>query len=172
MIATVAFKSRTKFSVQFVRYSSTTFRNLSAVTVQLKAGKCLKTKERISGLKLQRDNRGEAFFYAFDLLWLDGRDLRPLPLVDRMAQLERIVPADSRLLYVRHLEADGTGLFAAVCRNDLEGIFGKWKHGPYLDGRDRNTTWVKVLNPGYSQRTGRAELFKKRFATAGSGLGP
>ena len=92
------------------------------------------------------------------------RDLRPLPLVDRKAQLERIVPADSRLLYVRHLEADGTGLFAAVCPNDLEGIVGKWKHGPYLDGRDRKTTWIKVLNPNYSQRGGRGELFKKRFA--------
>jgi bifunctional non-homologous end joining protein LigD len=77
----------------------------------------------------------KAFFYAFDLLWLDDRDLRSLPLVDRKAELERIVPADSRLLYVRHLEADGTGLFAVVCQNDLEGIVGKWKHGPYLDGR-------------------------------------
>jgi hypothetical protein len=46
---------------------------------------------------------------------------------------------------------------------------GKWKHGPYLDGRDRNKTWVKVLNPSYSQRAGREELFKKRFAAAGSG---
>ena len=54
--------------------------------------------------------RGEAFFYAFDLLWLDGRDLRSLPLVERKAELERLVPADSRLLYVRHLVADGTGL--------------------------------------------------------------
>ena len=78
--------------------------------------------------------------------------------------------ANSRLLYVRHLEADGTGLFAAVCQNDLEGIVGKWKHGPYLDGRDRKTTWVKVLNPNYSQRAGRHELFKKRFAAAGSGV--
>jgi len=60
--------------------------------------------------------------------------------VDRKAQLEHLVPADSRLLYVRHLEADGTGLFAAVYQNDLEGIVGKWKHGPYLDGRDRKTT--------------------------------
>ena len=92
-------------------------------------------------------HRGEAFYYAFDLLWLDGHDLRPLPLIDRKAELERLVPADSRLLYVRHLQADGTGLFAAVCQNDLEGIVGKWKHGPYLDGRDRKTTWVKVLNP-------------------------
>jgi bifunctional non-homologous end joining protein LigD len=101
------------------------------------------------------------------LLWLDGRDLRSLPLVDRKAQLEHIVPANSRLLYVRHLEADGAGLFAAVCQNDLEGIVGKWKHGPYLDGRDRKTTRCKVLNTDYSQRAGRDELFKKRFAAAG-----
>jgi bifunctional non-homologous end joining protein LigD len=113
-------------------------------------------------------HRGEVFFYAFDLLWLEGRDLRPLPLVDRKAELERLVPADSRLLYVRHLEADGTGLFAAVCQNDLEGIVGKWKRGPYLDGRNRKTTWVKVLNPNYSQRAGRSELFNKtRMTTAG-----
>jgi bifunctional non-homologous end joining protein LigD len=91
--------------------------------------------------------RGDAFFYAFDLLWLDGRDLRPLPLVDRKAQLERSVPADSRLLYTWYLEADGTGLFAAVCQKDLEGVVGKWKHGPYLDDRDRNTTWCKVPEP-------------------------
>jgi hypothetical protein len=31
--------------------------------------------------------------------------------------------------------------------SDLEGIVGKWKHGPYLDGRDRNMTWLKVLTP-------------------------
>jgi hypothetical protein len=30
---------------------------------------------------------------------------------------------------------------------DLEGIVAKWKHGPYLDGRDRTTTWCKILNP-------------------------
>jgi bifunctional non-homologous end joining protein LigD len=47
--------------------------------------------------------RGDAFSYAFDLLWLDGRDLRSLPPVDRKVELERLVPADSRLLYVRHL---------------------------------------------------------------------
>jgi hypothetical protein len=85
-------------------------------------------------------------------------------LIERKAQLERIVPADSRLLYARHLEADGRGLFDAVCPMDLEGIVGKWKYGPHLDERNRSTTWVKVLNPGYSQRAGRDEMFKKRFA--------
>jgi bifunctional non-homologous end joining protein LigD len=88
--------------------------------------------------------------------------LAETPLVDRKAELERLVPAtDSRLLYVRHLEADGTGLFAAVCQKDLEGIVGKWKHAPYLDGRNRNTTWVKVLNPRGS-REWRPKLRRRR----------
>jgi len=52
---------------------------------------------------------------------------------------------------------------------DLEGVVGKWKHGAYLGGRNRATTWVKALNPNYSQRAGRDALFKKRFA-AGSGV--
>jgi bifunctional non-homologous end joining protein LigD len=130
---------------------------------------CLDPEGRPQFYDLLR-HRGDAIFAVFDLLWLDGRDLRPLPLVHRKAKLERLVPADSGLLYVRHLEADGTGLFAAACQNDLEGVVGKWKHGPYLDGRDRKTTWCKVLNPNYSQRGGRDELFQKRFAAAK--LGP
>jgi hypothetical protein len=44
----------------------------------------------------------------------------------------------------------------------LEVIVGKWKHGPYLHGRGRKTAWCKVLNPNYSQRAGRHELFKSR----------
>jgi len=55
MIATFAFKSRTKFSVQFVWDLSTTFRDLNAVTVQLKTGKCLKVKEWLSGLQMPGD---------------------------------------------------------------------------------------------------------------------
>src|SRR6516165_9752820 len=57
MIATFAFKSRTKFSVQFVWDLSTTFRDLNAVTVQLKTGKCLKIKEWLSGLQMPGDIR-------------------------------------------------------------------------------------------------------------------
>jgi len=57
MIATFAFKSRTKFSVQFVWDLSTTFRDLNAVTVQLKTGKCLKIKEWLSGLQMPGDRQ-------------------------------------------------------------------------------------------------------------------
>ena len=47
-----------------------------------------------------------ATMYAFDLLLLDGRDLRDLPLTERTRQLRDVIPnTPSRLLYVDHIEA-------------------------------------------------------------------
>ncbi len=49
-------------------------------------------------------HRGEPYFYAFDLLWLDGVDLRDLPLVERKATLRELVPPPpSHLLYLDHI---------------------------------------------------------------------
>jgi ATP-dependent DNA ligase len=46
-------------------------------------------------------HRGEPRYYAFDLLWLNGTDLRPMPLLDRSRMLRRLIPAnDSHLLYL------------------------------------------------------------------------
>ena len=51
-------------------------------------------------------HRGEPRYYAFDLLWLNGIDLRSRPLLDRKRRLHRLIPpSDSYLLYVEHLEA-------------------------------------------------------------------
>jgi bifunctional non-homologous end joining protein LigD len=70
--------------------------------------------------------RGPQYFYAFDLLWLNGRDHRGLPLLERKRRLREIVPpAPSPLLYVDHVVGRGVDLFEAVCRNDLEGIVAK-----------------------------------------------
>jgi len=103
-------------------------------------------------------------YVAFDLLALDGRDLRSLPLIERKRQLERIVPAGGHMLYASHVEERGRDLFRLVCEQDLEGIVAKWKHGPYLDGATKHTTLVKIKNPNYSQAEGRHEL----FSTSGS----
>src|SRR5437763_1799527 len=52
--------------------------------------------------------RDEPFFYAFDLPYLDGKDLRDVPLIKRKHILRGIVPlSDSRLLYLDHVEAEG-----------------------------------------------------------------
>jgi bifunctional non-homologous end joining protein LigD len=103
--------------------------------------------------------RGEPIFYAFDCLWLDGRDLRSLPLIVRKGILEGIVPTDSPLLYASHVEGSGVDLYRLVCEKDLEGIVCKHKLSAY--GSDE-LPWIKVLNPNYSQREGRRELFEKK----------
>src|SRR5262245_19993591 len=52
--------------------------------------------------------RGECRFYAFDLLWLDGEDLRGRPLIERKARLKKLLPrSNTALLYVDHVEQRG-----------------------------------------------------------------
>lgn len=106
--------------------------------------------------------RGDPYFFAFDLLWLNGRDLRDLPLVERKQRLREIVPAaPSRVLYSDHIDARGRQLFDFACEHDLEGIVAKWKFGSYLPNSTA-TTWIKVKNQNYTQAEGRGEQFEKR----------
>lgn len=115
--------------------------------------------------------RGAPYFYAFDLLWLNGEDLRGLPLLDRKRRLRDLIRwkrqstsmriAAPRLLYLDHLEENGSGLFAKACDLDLEGIVAKWKDGRYVADNKRSS-WVKIKNPAYSQMDGRADLFERR----------
>jgi bifunctional non-homologous end joining protein LigD len=103
------------------------------------------------------------------LLFLNGRDLRKLPLIERKARLRKIIPPQpARVLLCDYIEARGEELFAAACERDLEGIVAKWKQGKYVDGPD--TSWVKIKNQAYSQIQGRHEQFdrmRKRAASAG-----
>ena len=72
--------------------------------------------------------RSPQYSYAFDLLWLNGRDLRNLPLLERKRILRRIIPKRSdAVLYVDHLGGTGVSLFNAAFRMDLEGIVEKRK---------------------------------------------
>src|ERR1051325_10168014 len=100
-------------------------------------------------------------FYAFDLLWLNGRDARALPLLERKRLLRRriVPPQPSPVLYVDHIAGRGVDLFRAVCEQDVEGIVAKLASGRY----DPNaTTWVKIKNRAYSQAEGRHEFFDIR----------
>src|SRR6516165_6626972 len=102
--------------------------------------------------------KGEPVFYAFDLLWLGGEDLRRMPLPERKKRLARLVRAArcSRLLYAQHIEQHGKGFFAEICGRDLEGIVAKRKTGLYREDRQG---WLKVKNPTYSQAEGSARSF-------------
>jgi bifunctional non-homologous end joining protein LigD len=99
--------------------------------------------------------RGEPAFAAFDLLWLDGRDLRGLPLWRRKKRLAALV-AKTPIAYVDHI--DDPALFAVTATRDLEGVVAKRRGEPY----GPETQWVKIKTPGYSQMQGRWELFDKR----------
>jgi len=104
--------------------------------------------------------RGNPVFAVFDLVWVDGEDLRQLPLIERKKRLRSLVPARSpHLLHVDFLAEKGTELFQLACERELEGVVGKWANGIYQDD-GRSTSWVKVKNPNYSQAEGRAELFE------------
>jgi bifunctional non-homologous end joining protein LigD len=109
--------------------------------------------------------RGEPYFYAFDILELDGRDLRSLPLHVRKRELKRFIPDQpSALLYVDHIEEHGERLFHLACREDLEGIVAKLRNGAY--DCQHATSWIKIKNPGYTQIVGREKLFEKRKPSA------
>ena len=101
--------------------------------------------------------QGGAYFYAFDLLWLNGKDLRDWPLLKRKTRLKKLLPP--YLLYMDHVEGSGCELFRTVCEMDLEGIVAKRKDAPYSD--TRGNRWIKIKNPFYSQSEGRQEQFER-----------
>ena len=108
--------------------------------------------------------RGEPRYYAFDLIWRDGEDLRYLPLTERKPLLRGVVPKQGeRLLYCDYVEEMGERLFQLACQRDLEGIVAKRKFDPYL--LDGSATWLKIRNPKYSQWVGREELFERERST-------
>jgi ATP-dependent DNA ligase len=84
--------------------------------------------------------------YAFDLLELDGLDLRALTLAERkerLAVLLRRAPAGIHL--VEHDAGDGEKIFQAACSMGLEGIVSKRLDMPYRAGPSK--MWLKIKNP-------------------------
>jgi bifunctional non-homologous end joining protein LigD len=88
-----------------------------------------------------------AFLYAFDLLALDGQDLRQEPLETRKATLASLLrKAPPGIAVSEHLEGDGQLVFGHACRLGLEGIVSKRRNSPYKSGTSLN--WIKSKNPG------------------------
>jgi bifunctional non-homologous end joining protein LigD len=72
--------------------------------------------ESIDLLFLPTSRRGQSVFYVFDILWLDGKDLRFRPLLDRKRILRSAVPQQPwALLYADHVERRGIDFFRHVC---------------------------------------------------------
>jgi len=97
---------------------------------------------------------GDLIFYAFDLLFADGKDLRHLPLQERKARLKQLLDARPKskssskpkvksIRYVEHFESGGDAILRSACKLSLEGIVSKKLVSPYRSGRSENWTKAK-----------------------------
>jgi bifunctional non-homologous end joining protein LigD len=93
-----------------------------------------------------RRHDASVFMWAFDILELNGDDLRREPLERGKAALAKLlVRAGHGVQLNEHLEAEGPVVFEHACRMGLEGIVSKRKASWYQSGRSRD--WVKAKNP-------------------------
>jgi bifunctional non-homologous end joining protein LigD len=92
---------------------------------------------------LAAGRKDRLLYYAFDLLYLDGFDLRRAPLAERKRMLsELLAGASERILYAEHLEGNGAEIYERACAMGLEGIISKQQDAPYRSGRVES--WIKV----------------------------
>lgn len=104
-------------------------------------------------------------YYVFDLLYLDGRDLRSLPLVERKARLKDILPEGPHLKYSDHIEKEGTKLLELAKKKNVEGVMAKKKTSPYLPRRTglwlkfKNVLMTEAVIAGYTAPRGSREEF-------------
>jgi bifunctional non-homologous end joining protein LigD len=111
---------------------------------------------------LSRGRLDRMIYYAFDILFLDGFDLRGASLIDRKRVLSGLL-AEARdirpIVYSEHLEADGEAMFKQACDMKLEGVVSKLRNAPYKSGRNEN--WLKL-------KCARSELSRPQ---SGQGIG-
>jgi bifunctional non-homologous end joining protein LigD len=81
------------------------------------------------------------FFYVFDVLWADGRDVRALPLVQRKEILAEVISFGGPLRFAEHRTRDGEAYYAQACASGWEGLVVKRADAPYRAGRSKD--WLK-----------------------------
>lgn len=90
------------------------------------------------------ENASSIYFYIFDLLFLEGKDLRRLPLIERKSLLRNLFgKSSSSVRYLDHVEDKGKEFYAACKKLKLEGIIAKRKTSPYRSG-ERSREWLKI----------------------------
>ena len=104
-------------------------------------------------------------YYAFDLLYLDGFDLRRVPLEDRKRLLSSIVTEDETLRLSAHFPANGKALFEVAQQKGLEGILAKRTGSFYEERRSREWLKIKIRHQleavigGYTEPEGSRQYF-------------
>lgn len=86
--------------------------------------------------------KAKIVYFVFDLLYRDGYDLMACPLLERKAELERILRPASFVKLSEHIEGDGERFFKEIEKFHLEGMLAKLANGPYV--QRRSADWLKV----------------------------
>jgi bifunctional non-homologous end joining protein LigD len=87
--------------------------------------------------------KAKLLYCAFDLMFQDGEDLRPLPLIERKKRLKAVLPKHRLVAFSRHRKTFGTKFFEEAGRKGLEGIMAKRESSKYLSGA-RTDDWLKI----------------------------
>ena len=90
-----------------------------------------------------RTGQGNICYFIFDLLYLDGSDLRGLPLLERKEMLRNLLPDLADIRYCDHIVELGQEFFALAIQNNLEGIVAKRNDSRYQTGK-RTRDWLKI----------------------------
>jgi bifunctional non-homologous end joining protein LigD len=88
-------------------------------------------------------HRGHLVYYVFDLLFLNGQDLRNHPLVERKETLQQILNGSEIVRYVQHVDGNGKEFFDLAREMGLEGVVAKKKSTAYFSGK-RVDHWLKI----------------------------
>ena len=107
----------------------------------------------------------KVFYYIFDLLYLNGYDLRGVPLIYRKDLLKRTFAFRDPVRFSKHHRKDGEALFKEACHKGLEGLIAKRADSPYVSARSRD--WLKFkcsaeqefVIVGYTDPKGERESF-------------
>lgn len=91
-----------------------------------------------------------AVLVVFDILAINGADLRTLPLLERRRALRQSIESVASVQAIEHVETHGEALFSAIVDEDHEGIVAKRIDAPYRAGRQ--SSWLKIKNRTYSRR--------------------
>lgn len=100
-------------------------------------------RSRFQLLQNARNARARLVYYVFDLLFLNGRDLRRTPLVERKRLLKSLLTAGRVVRFSRHLKRNGKAAFRAARRHGSEGVMAKRAQGLYISGK-RSREWLKI----------------------------
>ncbi len=91
----------------------------------------------------QRTGKGNLQYCVFDILSLNGKDLRELPLIERKKILHSTLPGLPHVRYSDHVVGDGTSFLKSARSQRLEGIMAKNMRSPYREG-ERSHEWLKI----------------------------